>query len=179
MTLADTVVVLNKGRVQQIGPLEVYDRPANTFVATFLGSPPMNLLPARLAADPAAGAVLDAGSLQVPLPNGLAAPPPELLPGFRPEAVEVGPAGSLPHTAELKLVERLGSPDVVYLAVGGATIVAITPSRAVSAAPHAPLGFHVPPEAVHLFDGASGARLASPASLPRLAVPHAAVSGQC
>jgi len=94
MTLGDRVVVMNEGMVQQVGtPLEIYRAPANTFVATFIGSPAMNLVPGRLDADgrftAEAGAFSLAGSF--PLPAGLPRGRPLLL-GLRPEAIQLAPS---------------------------------------------------------------------------------------
>src|SRR5499425_2864609 len=74
MTMADKIVVMHDGRVEQIGaPLEVYDRPANRFVAEFIGSPAMNFLPAEVTASGASRAARLAGGPLLPLPAGIAA----------------------------------------------------------------------------------------------------------
>ena len=115
MTLADRVVVMNDHRIQQIGPpLEIYSRPANTFVAQFVGSPAMTLARAVLAEPDSGAAVLKLGDgtlvpTKVPsaaLPHGG-----EFRLGIRPEAVHVAPSGS---KARVDLVERLGDRTLVY-----------------------------------------------------------------
>jgi multiple sugar transport system ATP-binding protein len=108
MTMATRIIVLDKGEVQQIGtPDEIYYRPANTFVARFVGSPPMNLIPVRRTGNRLhlRGTSWDH---QGPLPDGE-----ELLLGIRPEKVEVSPdtAGMIP--ARVSVVERLGGETLL------------------------------------------------------------------
>jgi multiple sugar transport system ATP-binding protein len=126
MTLADRIVVMNDRKIQQIGaPMEVYGRPANTFVARFVGSPAMTLLPATLLPgdSPCARIRLGDGSeVETRVPRaGLPAGAPLQL-GLRPESVRVAAGG--PIQAEVELVERLGERTLVYgrLADGGAII---------------------------------------------------------
>jgi ABC-type sugar transport system ATPase subunit len=97
MTLADTIVVMHAGRVEQAGsPLELYRRPANTFVARFIGSPRMNLLPGTLAGDPEAAEV-----------------------GVRPEHVRLGAPDSGTLNGAIAMVEHLGSDLFAHVAVDG------------------------------------------------------------
>jgi multiple sugar transport system ATP-binding protein len=153
MTMADQIAVIRDGRLQQVGaPAEIYGRPANLFVATFCGSPPMNVLEGSVAD----GAFQhEAGSLT--LPAGTA--PGAAKVGFRPEhasLVERGAPGAL--AAEIYVVEPLGNETVVTLKVGG-TLVNV----------RAPAGFERPigeacavrPEAgrLHLFDSHTGVAL--------------------
>lgn len=125
MTLADRIVVFHDRRIQQVAaPMEIYLRPANKFVAQFVGSPAMTILPVRLA-DGGEHAAVTLGSgtrieTRVPrasLPNG---GPLEI--GLRPEHVRVAAAGAASVEAEVILVERLGERSLVYahLADGGA-----------------------------------------------------------
>jgi multiple sugar transport system ATP-binding protein len=116
MTLADRIVVMNDRRIQQVGPpMEIYTRPANIFVAQFVGSPAMTLLPATLAEGDGEFARLKLGDgsiveTKVPregLPTGA-----ELRLGLRPEAVRVAKQGKCKATVEL--VERLGERTLVY-----------------------------------------------------------------
>ena len=116
MTLADRIVVMNDRKIQQVGPpMEIYSRPANTFVARFVGSPAMTLLPATLvdAAGAYASVRLGDGTVvetRVPragLPAGGAL---EL--GLRPESVKVTPEGGT--SAKVDLVERLGDRTLLY-----------------------------------------------------------------
>ncbi len=157
MTLADQVVVLNNGRVEQTGPpLDVYEVPATSFVASFLGSPSMNLLRVT----PGAGTGPEGDSLLSLIAwQGPALGPREVLLGFRPEAVEVGPAGRFAVAARLQLIERLGPQDVVYLTVGGARVAAVTPNRALTPPSDGRLSVRVDPAALHVFDARSGQRI--------------------
>jgi lactose/L-arabinose transport system ATP-binding protein len=113
MTLADRIVVLRAGRVEQVGtPLELYDDPDNLFVAGFIGSPRMNFLRATVNAT---GSVVltDFDNIVVPLP--LTTPPAsgaELLLGIRPEHFD--PAGTLPIAIDVDLVEHLGGSSFAY-----------------------------------------------------------------
>ena len=135
MTLADRLVVLNKGRVEQIGaPLEVYRHPASTFVAGFIGSPAMNLVPAEA------------------LP--FAAAPPGTTLGIRPEDLRLDPAGPLILT--LSAVEELGATRLVHGQTGGHAMTMILPSA--TPLPET-LRLAVPPAALHVFDGETGRRV--------------------
>jgi multiple sugar transport system ATP-binding protein len=151
MTMADQIAVIRDGRLQQMGtPTEVYGQPDNLFVATFCGSPPMNVLDG----DVADGAFRhDAGA--VTLRSGAA--PGSVKLGFRPEhasLAERGAPGGL--AAEIYVIEPLGNETVVTLKVGG-TLVNV----------RAPAGFERPigeacavrpePGHLHLFDSETGA----------------------
>jgi sn-glycerol 3-phosphate transport system ATP-binding protein len=119
MTLADMLVVMNGGRVEQIGaPLDVYQQPATTFVATFIGAPPMNLLHLT-------------GADFAQLVGG-AAPAEGRILGIRPEDLELAPAGEQPTDAVafpliVEAVERVGPESFIYgkLTRGGDVIVRI------------------------------------------------------
>ncbi len=119
MTLGDRIAVLRRGEVQQVGtPRELYERPANLFVAGFIGSPAMSFLPARLGAD---RLELPIGTLS--LPAGLRArhdkPEGSLVAGFRPEhlALAIGQGEAQGFEAEVQLVEWLGADLFVHLEV--------------------------------------------------------------
>ena len=116
MTLADRIVVLNDRKIQQVGPpMEIYSRPANTFVARFVGSPAMTLLPAELVAGDERHAKVrlgDATEVVTRVPkDGLPAQGLQL--GVRPENVRVG-NGDGAITAKVELVERLGERTLIY-----------------------------------------------------------------
>jgi len=111
MTLADLLVVMNAGRVEQIGPpLEVYERPATTFVAAFIGAPPMNLL--RVSA---AEAATLAPGLTVPQEGGVIGVRPDEL---RLASTQDGPPGGLALDLTVTAVERVGPECFVYGAPG-------------------------------------------------------------
>ena len=153
MTMGDKIVVLNGGKVEQIGaPLELYDRPANTFVASFLGSPAMNLL---------RGAVQD-GALA--LPGGLmarvrATPADwrgrEVVYGVRPEHIRVDPEGV---PCQVVLVEPTGSETHLIARAGETNFVVVLRDRlAIHEEETIRLALDAPQ--AHFFDAATGARL--------------------
>ncbi|MFK0338198.1 ABC transporter ATP-binding protein [Agrobacterium deltaense] len=109
MTMATRIIVMNKGIVQQVDtPDEIYDRPANTFVARFVGSPPMNLIPASVKGN----ALKFSGSLEVE--HGAAIPARnELTFGIRPEKITLHPAGQGRLPAQVAVIERLGAETVI------------------------------------------------------------------
>ncbi|HWT97155.1 MAG TPA: sn-glycerol-3-phosphate ABC transporter ATP-binding protein UgpC [Terriglobales bacterium] len=123
MTMADRIVVLNAGRIEQVGsPLELYHRPNNLFVATFIGSPKMNLLSGTIesVANGAATVVLpDGPRLSINLRGTSAAPGPVTL-GVRPEHLKVGTVaapGSMP--GKIALTEHLGGETMLYVDTAG------------------------------------------------------------
>lgn len=129
MAIADRIAVMHEGKIVQMGPpLEVYRRPATTFVANFLGSPPMNLLPARLEAG--APARLVAGTLTLPIAAPTAAwlaqavgDGAELIVGIRPEHLRLVPrAGAATVSGEPYAVETLGPESLITLRVDGALL---------------------------------------------------------
>jgi len=133
MTLAHRMMVMNAGRAEQIGaPLEVYAKPATTFVACFIGSPPMNLMPARL--------------------NGR-----EVLLGVRPEHLEPCGESEAALVAAVDLVEPLGADTLAHGTVEGTRIVVrLTGAQRVSEG-RLPLRFD--PARRHYFDAGNGARI--------------------
>ena len=134
MTLAHRMIVMNAGRAEQIGaPLEVYARPATTFVASFIGSPPMNLIPQER--------------------DGR-----KVLFGIRPEHLEPCPAGDAKLVIDVDLIEPLGADTVVYGHLeGGARVAARLHSSFAARAGKLPLRYD--PAQVHYFDAGTGARL--------------------
>jgi sn-glycerol 3-phosphate transport system ATP-binding protein len=163
MTLADRMMVMNGGVAEQIGtPMEVYHRPASTFVAGFIGSPAMNFLPAVLTAE---GVELRGGH-KVPLSNGTGSNGTgsagrDVTLGIRPEHLthETG-QGIGDIAVQVELVEALGADTVVHarLASSGDPLLARLPGSA-----HVKTGdtlhFAITPGEVHLFDRESGRRL--------------------
>ncbi|KRF12313.1 hypothetical protein ASG90_15120 [Nocardioides sp. Soil797] len=159
MTMGDRVAVMNDGELQQVDtPLALYDRPANLFVAGFIGSPRMNLVPGRLTE----GAVM-VGGHRVPIGAQVAAgtPSPDVTIGVRPEGWHlVHPGEGIPM--RVALVEELGSESVAHgtadLDGSPISLAVRLPSRG-HAAPDDELHLAVPPEHVHLFDTSTGRRL--------------------
>ena len=136
MTLADRVVVLRDGQIEQVGsPLDLYDRPANQFVAQFIGTPQMNLL----AADKLPG-----------LP-GLPVPAGGFV-GLRPENLHLQAAGQGALQGKVELVEALGAETLVYVALpGGAQLVARQSQRTRLQIGQT-VGLSLDADAAHLFD---------------------------
>lgn len=150
MTMADRIVVLNAGRVEQVGsPETIYRHPETAFVARFIGTPPMNLVPLH-------------ALVGTPLPAALAS---DTLAGLRPEAIVPAETG-LPVRRIGQ--EYLGADRLVTVAAREARLVLRLPAGA----PPLPEQFRIgwSPDALHLFDAATGRRL-SPSSAPRLPEP--------
>jgi multiple sugar transport system ATP-binding protein len=140
MTLATRIAVMRAGRLQQVGtPGEVYARPANRFVAGFLGSPSMNFIEGQVAAD-AGGERIDA------------------VLGVRPEHVRLHPAGGAHPAAEVTMVEPLGAHEIVWLALRGQRIAALVPAPA-GLAPGQEVGVELELGRASVFDPRSGERL--------------------
>ncbi len=157
MTLADRLVVMNAGRVEQIGtPIEVYASPATTFVAGFIGSPAMNMLPGRRTADGRAIALAGGLRLELPAPLGGEG---DVTVGLRPEHLTPAERGAF--MMHVDLVEALGTDTVVHgrLSSEGAGFVVRLPGNARVSAGET-LTLTASPEHVHVFDSASGRRLA-------------------
>ena len=161
MTLAQRMLVMNAGRAEQIGaPLEVYSKPASTFVAGFIGSPPMNLIAGRIG-DKGRTLACD-GDVHVRLPE----PRPSLdgrsvLLGVRPEHLETCPERDAALRPDIDFIELLGSDSLVYGHLGadgrGARVAARLHTSIVAREGHLPLRFG--PEQMHLFDLDSGKRI--------------------
>jgi ABC-type sugar transport system ATPase subunit len=151
MTLGDRVAVLDRGALQQVAPPhDLYEAPANAFVAGFVGNPPMNLFPSRLVGGPAVAV----GGVAVPVaPERAAGFPPgtALTAGVRPEAIAVTPAatpGTVPATVEH--VENLGHETLVHVAVEGVRLVARAAGMAAFAKGEV-VGVRLDPARVHVF----------------------------
>ena len=149
MTLADRVVVMNKGEVQQVGtPTEIYDRPANAFVASFIGSPAMNLIEGTLK-----GGTFAAPNVSI---GGLAGPDGPATLGFRAEDAQAGEGGQV--TAPIYSLELLGDATMVTVKSGGA-LVSVKAHKDFRAEIGAAFTASVPPEICHLFHSQTGERL--------------------
>jgi multiple sugar transport system ATP-binding protein len=159
MTMADRIVVLRDGNVEQVGtPLELYDSPANVFVAEFIGSPAMNMLPARLSTDGGRRAALIDGGSRIELPPQLAGSDGQsILVGIRPEHLSVAHAAN-GLTGKVALVEPTGAQVQIIADVGGRAVTALLNERILP-----PVGSDIAlapkSDAVHAFDAESGKRL--------------------
>lgn len=160
MTLADRIVVLRAGRIEQIGaPLELYNRPANLFVAGFIGAPRMNLLPVKVAVRAGGGAVvaLD-GSASIEIDGFAATADGDATLGLRPHHISLADVGKGNVAAKVTLVEALGSETIVHTRVfGDRPVLAVLAGQSrVAAGDTVDLRFDI--GQVHLFDQA-GLRL--------------------
>ena len=159
MTMADRIVVMSKGRIEQLGnPLEIYNRPATRFVAGFFGTPTMNFLDGVVEAGGAGPCFRGAGleqALPVTLPESLLGS--QVCLGVRSEHVVIDGAASTPGTA--RLLEPLGDTTLVHFdtAEGKSLVAKVAPSTDLT--PGAPLKFRFAPERCHLFDTTGGQRL--------------------
>ncbi len=154
MTLADRIVILDRGVIQQVGtPEDVFNQPRNIFVAGFIGSPGMNLLAAK--ADGTGGAVLDAGATRVVLPQGVnAVVGTALTVGIRPQGLRLAAAGVDAIALNVAVTEYLGTETVLTGTVGNASVTAVvTGNHSHSAGQIAHL--EILPEHVHVFDAAT------------------------
>ncbi|MFK7793229.1 MAG: ABC transporter ATP-binding protein [Devosiaceae bacterium] len=149
MTLADRVVVMKQGIVQQVGtPTEIYDSPANTFVAGFIGSPAMNLLEGDLKDGTFTGQNVEV--------SGLSGPDGPTTLGFRAEDAQVTNAGEI--TAKAYSMELLGDATMVTVKAGGG-LVAVKAHKDYRTDIGAPASISVPPSICHLFNAQTGERI--------------------
>ncbi|HEX6705103.1 MAG TPA: sn-glycerol-3-phosphate ABC transporter ATP-binding protein UgpC [Albitalea sp.] len=161
MTLGDKIVVMHEGRVQQAGtPVDLYQRPANRFVATFLGSPGINLLPATVldTAGPVRMQLADGSIVCAAVDaSGLAAQQPVEI-GIRPEHLTLGTAAAdagARFSGEVTLVEQLGESHLVYLRSSGDAELVARGSGHTRIRPGDRVSLHASVEAVYVF-GADG-----------------------
>ena len=151
MTLADRVVVMNLGVIQQTGsPKEIYDRPANTFVAGFIGSPGMNLIEGELVDGDFRGPGIMVAGLKAP--NGAA------VLGFRAEDAEIGDPESSGIVAPVYTMELLGDAAMITVRLGDA-LVAVKAHKEFRIGIGEQASIRVPAAICHLFDRQTGERL--------------------
>ncbi|MCL4188651.1 MAG: sn-glycerol-3-phosphate ABC transporter ATP-binding protein UgpC [Rhodobacteraceae bacterium] len=152
MTLADRIVIMKDGRIQQVGsPAEVYHAPANTFVATFIGAPAMNLL----AGTAGGGRVrLDIGA-EIAVDTTAEGP---VRLGIRPEDLRPAAPGAAPLRGRVSVAEPLGPGTLLHVDLGGAEVIATGPGRG-APEPGQEVGLLADPAALHLFDAATGAAI--------------------
>jgi len=153
MTLADRVVVMNDGQIMQIGtPEEVYNHPANLFVASFIGSPAMNLIPGHIN-----NGTFSADNIQVSnlgdLPDG------EITLGYRAEDASISDAANAQITAPIYSVELLGDATMITVKAGG-DLVSTKADKEFRQAIGSPISLSIATSNIHLFDSQTGQRLA-------------------
>jgi multiple sugar transport system ATP-binding protein len=155
MTMADKIVVLQAGRIEQVGsPLDLYDHPANTFVASFIGSPAMNMVEGTIR-----DGALQTTNTRLPLPAGFKlAEGRAVTYGIRPENLSLGVAGQGGLTGKVAVVEPTGSETHVICRIDGQEVTAVFRDR-VTIQPGDDITLIPDATRVHVFDGASGLRL--------------------
>ena len=142
MTMADQIVVLNAGRVEQVGsPMDLYHRPDSRFVAEFIGSPAMNVFEHAL----------------VPGLRELAPREDAVAIGCRPEHLLIGPEGSGQFDATIRVKEQLGGESLLYAVVSEALTVVVRTDGEDQTAPGDRVGIAIPPHRLHQFDAAGRA----------------------
>src|ERR671910_312984 len=152
MTLADRIVVLRAGRIEQVGtPLEVYNHPANLFVAGFIGSPRMNLLPARVAGPGQVTVGSDPRPISVPVTDNAAAGTDVTL-GARPEHIEVVDESQADLVVTLDLIEQLGGETYLYGSAPGLPQLTVRQNGQAGYGRNQRLGLRPRREGLHLFD---------------------------
>ncbi len=159
MTMADRIVAMHDGIVQQVGsPLEIYDRPANMFVASFIGSPAMNFLRGVLTSD-AGRPALKVGGVSIPLASPLVSlhERPVVI-GVRPEHVEISDDPGAPFAAQVDLVEPMGVTTLVHARIADEDVKILSLDRP-RLSTGAPIRLKLLPDRLHLFDAATEARL--------------------
>ncbi|RFU14684.1 ABC transporter ATP-binding protein [Rhodobacteraceae bacterium W635] len=152
MTLADRVVVMKEGVVQQVGtPTDIYDMPANTFVASFIGSPAMNLMQGEIS-----GGTFTGKNVRI---EGLSAPDGPVRLGFRAEDAGIADSeASAQVTVPLYTIELLGDATMLTARAGGA-LVSVKAGKEFRAEIGDTVSFSIPPAICHLFHHETGARL--------------------
>jgi multiple sugar transport system ATP-binding protein len=157
MTMADRIVVMHGGVVEQVGrPLDLYDAPANLFVAGFIGSPSMNLVEGTMEA--AGTFVTDAGA-SLAVPHLSAHPGRKLVLGIRPEHIELAPTNAADAFAgQVVVTEPTGSETLISLRLGGNDLLALFHSR-LDVEPGSALSIRLMAGKAHLFDLATGHRI--------------------
>jgi ABC-type sugar transport system ATPase subunit len=160
MTMADRIVVLNKGEVMQVGaPMELYTRPATRFVAEFIGAPRMNLFEGTVTESGDAASFPGGGRVSFEVAD--LSPGSAVTVGLRPEALRPGEEGGAGIAAEVEVVEHLGAEALVYCKgeLPGTVIARTEGTTALTPGDRVRLAYE--PAAVHVFDG-TGARVARP-----------------
>ncbi|MEX2100830.1 MAG: ABC transporter ATP-binding protein [Acidimicrobiia bacterium] len=160
MTAADRIAVIDGGRIQQVGaPDELYERPVNLFVARFLGTPPMNVVPLEPGADGRARSVFGVHEVQAGV----------MTLGIRPEALALGTERPWTATAVVVAVEHAGPERMLHLSLDGHAVALRTLDRRLTSG--GPVDVSVDPADVHVFGGPDGRRIGTAAQLAPLLRP--------
>jgi multiple sugar transport system ATP-binding protein len=162
MTMADRIVVMHDGRIEQIGePLELYDHPDNLFVAQFIGSPAMNVMNGKVKRTSGSAHVEVACGVRWPLHAGPGADGQTVAYGIRPGDLRLSSAnadGAVP--AEIVVVEPTGAETELLIQAGDDQLILVTHGRP-NVNPGDRVGLSIDPAKVHVFDQGTGARLAA------------------
>ncbi len=157
MTLGDQLAVLNGGYVEQLGsPIEIYERPASTFVAAFIGSPSMNLIDGQMDAEGQSLTLPDGSTITLPTPRAAGK---AVKLGIRPEHFGLG-AGENQVPLHVRVVEQLGADTLVHGTLGDTTVPIVLRLEGVqSLQAGGVVQLHIPQDALHVFDGETGKRV--------------------
>ncbi len=157
MTMGQRIAVMNDGRLQQFAePLEVYRRPANLFVASFIGSPAINLFEGELGVRDG-GCVFGTGSFELNVPCGTTPPAGPAMLGVRPEDLRITDHGSF--SAVVHVIEPVGSEMYIHLATGDERRVVARAPADTQVRVDERVGLEIPPDKVHLFRSDTGERI--------------------
>lgn len=175
MTMGDRIVVMNAGRIEQVGkPLDLYDRPANLFVASFIGSPGMNLIAGILSMEEGQTCLRTANNLRIPVPASSARQGQAVTLGIRPEHVVARPSGIVPISTDISTnvstnvsmtidsIEPTGAETYFYGKLDGILnehTCCLASRDRLSVRTGETLPLHFPIELCHLFDSQTGLRL--------------------
>ena len=154
MTMADKIVVLSAGRIEQVGsPLELYHRPNNLFVAGFIGSPKMNFLKVKVAAGEGGSAVVNLPGATIALPaDGKAMAGGEMTFGLRPEHIDAEGKGDVVIEGTVKLAEYLGSETLFFVMLADGSELAVKADGLARQRPGEMIRLGINAKACHLFD---------------------------
>ncbi len=153
MTMADKIVVLSAGKIEQVGsPLELYHRPNNLFVAGFIGSPKMNFLKVQVSSAGGAAVVrLPGADISIPT-HGASVPAGEMTFGLRPEHIDATGKGDVVIEATVKLAEYLGSETLFFVTLADGSELSVKADGLASEKPGQTLRLGINAKACHLFD---------------------------
>ena len=162
MTMADRIVVMHDGRIEQIGePLELYDHPDNLFVAQFIGSPAMNVMTGKVKRSGGPAHVEVAGGVRWPLQQGPGTEGQAVSYGIRPGDLRLAsPDAPDAVPAEIVVVEPTGAETELLIQAGNDQLILVTHGRP-NVNPGDRIGLSIDPAKVHVFDQGTGARLAA------------------
>ena len=154
MTLADRIVVMNGGRIEQIGtPMELYDQPKNLFVAGFMGSPTMNFIPVFRSVE-GEGAHTTRDGQKLSLPQLTRGGPDSVVIGLRPEEMTISEAAALKGTVDV--VEPRGPDTLVFVRIGETGLVCVAAEKRAALRPGDAVGICFDPFKAHFFSSSDG-----------------------